>query len=55
VKIFDGVKFFRTGLLRQQLIEDIRFLLKLKDDPVDGKWDFKTIRRIEEIRKRVGA
>jgi hypothetical protein len=34
---------------------DIVFLLKLRDAPVDGKWDYPTIRRIDEIRKRVGA
>jgi hypothetical protein len=36
----------------QQQQQDIRFLLELKDAPTDGKWDWATIQRIDEIRKR---
>jgi hypothetical protein len=39
---------------RNQLIEDIRFLLELKDKSADGKWDYQTIRRIDEIGQSVG-
>lgn len=39
--------------LQNKLIEDIRFLLELKDKSADGKWDYQTIRRIDEIGQSV--
>lgn len=40
--------------VRRDRIGDIRFLLKLKDQSADGKWDYPTIARIDDIKKSVG-